>query len=280
MLAAHKLRAIAARSGHFSPSGSTGQSNGAVNACARRIMSLMTQVIESTGFADALISLRGVARSYAAPSGSFEALRDVSLDIRRGEFVGIVGQSGSGKSTLLNLISGIDRATRGEIFVGGVAVHAIREREMAAWRGRSVGIVFQFFQLLPTLTAVENVMLPMDLCARWPARERARRALALLDQLGVANQAHKLPATLSGGQQQRVAIARALANEPAVLLADEPTGNLDSQNASLILEHFAALARDGQTIVTATHDAAVQRVCTRTVTIADGRLVEPALAFA
>jgi putative ABC transport system ATP-binding protein len=143
-----------------------------------------------------------------------------------------------------------------------------------------VGIVFQFFQLLPTLTAIENVMLPMDLCARWPARERSERAGALLAQLGVADQAHKLPATLSGGQQQRVAIARALANEPSVLLADEPTGNLDSQNAAIILELFATLAQGGQTIVAATHDAGVHRVCTRTIGIADGRVLESVATYA
>ncbi|MEP7064985.1 MAG: ABC transporter ATP-binding protein [Gemmatimonadota bacterium] len=229
---------------------------------------------------DALISLRGVGKSYTTHSGSFTALRDVSLDIARGELIGIVGQSGSGKSTLLNLLSGIDRPSSGELFVGGVAVHAIREREMASWRGRSVGIVFQFFQLLPTLTAIENVMLPMDLCARWPSRERADRARGLLAQLGVADQAHKLPATLSGGQQQRVAIARALANEPSVLLADEPTGNLDSHNAAVILDLFAALAQRGQTIVAATHDAGVHRVCTRTITIVDGRVAEPIASYA
>lgn len=223
---------------------------------------------------DILISLRGVDKSYATHSGSYLALRDVTLDIARGEFVGVVGHSGSGKSTLLNLLSGIDRASAGAVFVDGVALHAIRERELAKWRGRSVGIVFQFFQLLPTLTAIENVMLPMDLCARWPARDREERARALLDQLGVADQAYKLPATLSGGQQQRVAIARALANEPAVLLADEPTGNLDSHNAAIILDLFAALAQQGQTIVAATHDAGVHRVCTRTVAITDGRIAD------
>jgi len=164
--------------------------------------------------------------------------------------------------------------------VDGVALHEVRESAVAKWRGRSVGIVFQFFQLLPTLTAIENVMLPMDLCAQWAPRERDDRARALLEQLGVADQAHKLPATLSGGQQQRVAIARALANAPAVLLADEPTGNLDSHNAAIILELFASLAQQGQTIVAATHDAGVQRVCTRTVAIADGEIVEQVGSYA
>jgi putative ABC transport system ATP-binding protein len=229
---------------------------------------------------DALISLRNVGKSYTTHSGSFAALRNINLDIGRGEFVGIVGHSGSGKSTLLNLLSGIDRATIGELFVDGVALHAMREGAMAKWRGRSVGIVFQFFQLLPTLTAIENVMLPMDLCTRWPARERDGRARALLEQLGVADQAHKLPATLSGGQQQRVAIARALANEPSVLLADEPTGNLDSRNAAIILELFASLAEQGQTIIAATHDADVHCVCTRTVAIADGEIIEQVASYA
>jgi putative ABC transport system ATP-binding protein len=146
------------------------------------------------------------------------------------------------------------------------------EKQMAAWRGRAIGIVFQFFQLLPTLTAVENVMLPMDFCDRWPANERRPRAESLLEQLGVIDQADKLPSKLSGGQQQRVAIARAHANAPSVLHADEPTGNLDSRNADAIMQLFAALARDGQTVVTATHDPGVHRLATRTVTIADGRL--------
>jgi putative ABC transport system ATP-binding protein len=275
---AHKVGRFALGEGHFSPSCTTAPSNGSSSCAARRIVLHMTPITEHLADAEALISLRGVGKSYPTHDGSFTALDDISLDIRRGEFVGVVGQSGSGKSTLLNLMSGIDRPSSGELLVGGVAVHAIREREMARWRGRSVGIVFQFFQLLPTLTAIENVMLPMDLCARWPARDRARRAQALLEQLGVADQAHKLPSTLSGGQQQRVAIARALANEPEVLLADEPTGNLDSHNAEIILELFATLARAGQTIVAATHDAGVHRVCSRTIVIADGRIAEPAYA--
>ncbi|HLB08819.1 MAG TPA: ABC transporter ATP-binding protein [Gemmatimonadaceae bacterium] len=229
---------------------------------------------------DPLITMRAVSKRYATPSGNFTALDDVNLDIHTGELVAIVGQSGSGKSTLLNLMSGIDRPSSGEVIIGGIPVHAIPERDMARWRGRSVGIVFQFFQLLPTLTVIENVMLPMDLCARWAPRERQPRAQALLEQLGVGDQAKKLPFTLSGGQQQRVAIARALANAPNVLLADEPTGNLDSRNAAVILELFAGLARNGQTIVVASHDASLHRICARTIEISDGRIAEESLAHA
>ena len=220
-----------------------------------------------------LIRLSGVSRTFHAAAGDFTALNEVDITIARGEFVAVVGQSGSGKSTLLNLLSGVDRPTAGTIHVGATAVHALTEREMSAWRGTAIGIVFQFFQLLPTLTAAENVMLPMDFCHTWPGRERRGRALALLKRLGVADQADKLPSTLSGGQQQRVAIARALANAPAVLLADEPTGNLDSRTARSILELFASLASEGQTVVMVTHDAGAQRVASRTVTLADGRVV-------
>jgi putative ABC transport system ATP-binding protein len=220
-----------------------------------------------------LIALRAVTRTYPGASGVFTALDNVTLSVHRGEFVVVVGQSGSGKSTLLSLLSGIDRPTRGEVMVGGTAVHALREGAMSAWRGRAVGIVFQFFQLLPTLTAAENVMLPMDFCSMWPSGERRERAESLLDRLGVADQADKLPATLSGGQQQRVAIARALANEPAVLLADEPTGNLDSRTAAGMLAVLAGLVQQGQTIVMVTHDRGARRIASRTVTLADGRVV-------
>ena len=276
---APNLAAVAVPVRDFSPNGATTRSNGAPACRSRRILAAMPPPI-AVATDGALISVRAVDKRYETHSGTFTALHQITLEIGRGEFVGVVGQSGSGKSTLLNLLSGIDRVTAGEVFVNGVAVHAMRERELARWRGQSVGIVFQFFQLLPTLTAIENVMLPMDLCARWPARERAERGRVLLERLGVADQAHKLPATLSGGQQQRVAIARALANEPAVLLADEPTGNLDSRNAAMILDLFATLANEGQTIIAATHDAGVHRVCTRTVALADGRLAEPVAAYA
>jgi putative ABC transport system ATP-binding protein len=220
-----------------------------------------------------LISLRGVSKVYPGPAGGCAALSDVSVDIAGGSFVAVVGPSGCGKSTLLGLMAGVDRATRGEISVGGTAVHELPERRLSEWRGRNVGIVFQFFQLLPTLTSAENVMLPMDFCGTWPGRERRGRAEALLERLGVADQADKLPASLSGGQQQRVAIARALANEPAVLLADEPTGNLDSRTSTAILELFSSLSAQGQTVVMVTHEAAARAHATRTIEMADGRVV-------
>ncbi len=221
-----------------------------------------------------IITLRDAVRTFRTAGGAFTALDGVSLSIARGAFAVVVGQSGSGKSTLLSLLSGVDRPTRGEVVVGGTAVHALTERAMTAWRGHNVGIVFQFFQLLPTLTAAENVMLPMDFCNRWPGAQRRARAVALLERLGVADQADKLPGTLSGGQQQRVAIARALANEPAVLLADEPTGNLDSKTAGQILDLFGLLAREGQTVVMVTHDVAARHRATHTISLADGRVAD------
>lgn len=220
-----------------------------------------------------LIVLRDLAKTYPSPAGDFTALTDVHLTIERGEFVVIMGQSGSGKSTLLGLLAGIDRPTRGEVLVDGVPVHTLSERAMTAWRGRAVGMVFQFFQLLPTLTALENVMLPMDFCRTVAPRERQGRALDLLARLGVADQARKLPATLSGGQQQRVAVARALANAPAVLLADEPTGNLDSRTSQSMLALLAGLVHEGQTIVMVTHERDAVRHATRAVTLADGRVI-------
>ena len=219
------------------------------------------------------ISLRSVTKRYATPAGEFHALTDVDLAIARGEFVAVVGQSGSGKSTLLNLLAGIDRPSVGEVIVAGEAVHAMSEKQLSAWRGEALGIVFQFFQLLPTLTAAENVMLPMDFARRWPARERRPRALALLERLGIVDQADKLPSALSGGQQQRVAVARALANAPALLLADEPTGNLDSRTAADLLDTFSRLVADGQTIVMVSHEASAVRHASRTVALKDGRIV-------
>ena len=233
----------------------------------------MTPPSNVSALAHDMISLRGVGKTYACPGGEFQAPAAVDLTICRGEFVAVVGQSGSGKSTLLNLLGGIDRPSSGQIHINGEALYALPEKCLSAWRGRTVGIVFQFFQLLPTLTAAENVMLPMDFGKRWPRGERRPRALDLLARLGVADQADKLPGASSGGQQQRVAVARALANAPAILLADEPTGNLDSRTSQGLLTLFAELARDGQTIVMVTHERAAIRHATRVVTLADGHIV-------
>jgi len=236
--------------------------------------------MDASASADPLVMLRGVSRTFPTPAGEFAALSDLTLSFRRGEFAAVVGQSGSGKSTLLSLLAGIDRPTSGEILIDGTEVHRLSERAMTVWRGRAIGIVFQFFQLLPTLTALENVMLPMDFCDSYPSRERRPRAMSLLERLGVANQADKVPATMSGGQQQRVAVARALANDPALLLADEPTGNLDSRTSASLLELFAGLVAEGRTLVMVTHEHAAIGHADRTVTLEDGRLVEPELARA
>ncbi|MBI5542276.1 MAG: ABC transporter ATP-binding protein, partial [Deltaproteobacteria bacterium] len=187
-----------------------------------------------------LIELRGVTKTFPARGGAISALREVDLSIARGEFVAVVGKSGSGKSTLLNLIAGIDRPSMGVVLVGATPVHSLDESRLAAWRGRSVGVVFQFFQLLPTLTVLENVMLPMDFCRTLPRPQARTRAMELLSQVDIADQAGKLPSALSGGQQQRAAIARALANDPPLLVADEPTGNLDSRTAEAVLELLTA----------------------------------------
>lgn len=240
----------------------------------------MTLLSDMPAAADAVITLSGVEKHYPSPAGPFRALTQIDLTIRRGEFVAVAGQSGSGKSTLLNLLGGIDRASAGEVIVDGQALHTLSENALSAWRGRAVGIVFQFFQLLPTLTCAENVMLPMDFANRWPAKERRPRALALLERLDVAAQADKLPAALSGGQQQRVAVARALANAPALLLADEPTGNLDSRTAQSLLDVLAGLVREGQTVVMVTHEQAALSYAHRVIRLADGRIVGDEVAHA
>jgi putative ABC transport system ATP-binding protein len=218
-----------------------------------------------------LIALRKVGKSYATPAGLYPALREIDLEIGAGEFVALVGKSGSGKSTLLNLIGGIDRPSQGEVIVAGAAVHQVPENSLARWRGKTVGVVFQFFQLLPTLTIAENVMLPMDFCNVRPARQRRPRALELLDLVGIADQADKLPSALSGGQQQRAAIARALANDPPIIIADEPTGNLDSVTARAVLDLFRKLIDLGATIVIATHERDIPGI-DRTIELVDGSI--------
>ncbi len=222
---------------------------------------------------DALIELRSVLKNYETAAGDFTALRDVSLQIDRGEFVSVVGKSGSGKSTLINMVTGIDRPTAGEVLVGDTAVHTLSEGQMAVWRGKNIGVIFQFFQLLPTLTVLENVMLPMDFGNTYPLRERPERAMALLEEVEMVEQAHKLPAATSGGQQQRVAIARALANNPDIIVADEPTGNLDSHTAEAIFRLFTRLVDEGKTILMVTHDEDLAERANRQLTIADGEIV-------
>jgi len=217
-----------------------------------------------------MITLRSVAKTFETPAGSFAALRGIDLDVRAGEFVAVVGKSGSGKSTLLNLVAGIDRPSAGTVTVAGTSLADLSHDRLSSWRGRTVGVVFQFFQLLPTLTAIENVMLPMDFCGGFPARERHARALELLARVGVPEQADKLPSTLSGGQQQRVAIARALANDPPLIVADEPTGNLDSATGAEVFSLFAQLVAEGRTIVVVTHERDTVTGAARTVTLADG----------
>ena len=220
------------------------------------------------------IRLRDVTRQYPAGERSFTALDRVTLAVRAGECVAVIGASGSGKTTLIQLLTGIDGATLGEIVVGGQPLHRLSQRALTAWRGRHVGLVFQSCQLLPTLTIAENVMLPMDFCASFPARERRPRALALLARLGIADQAGKLPGALSGGQQQRAGIARALANDPPFVVADEPTGNLDSATADDVMALLASLARQGKTVLTATHEREHRRFFTRTITLRDGAVVD------
>lgn len=220
-----------------------------------------------------VVDFRAVRKHYDTPAGVLRALGPVSFRVEAGALVGIVGKSGSGKSTLLNVMTGIDRPTSGEVWVDGTAVHALGEGGLASWRGKRVGVVFQFFQLLPTLTVAENVALPMDFCATYPARERRPRALALLDRVGIADQADKFPLSLSGGQQQRAAIARALANDPALLVADEPTGNLDSHTARDVWDLFRELAGDGKTVIVVTHDREVAGFVDRVISLADGAIV-------
>jgi putative ABC transport system ATP-binding protein len=220
-----------------------------------------------------MISLQHISKIFQTPAGTFTALKDINLEIENGEFVSLTGKSGSGKSTLLNMVAGIDRPSSGTVSVGNTTIQDFNENALASWRGRTVGFVFQFFQLLPTLTAVENVILPMDFCKTFSARERRHRALSLLERVGIRSQADKLPATLSGGEQQRVAIARALANEPSVVLADEPTGNLDSHTARAVFDIFREMSRSGTTVLIATHEIEIARASDRTIEISDGALV-------
>ena len=227
-----------------------------------------------------MIDLRDVHKYYKTAVGDFHALDSVDLQINAGEFVSIIGKSGSGKTTLLNMITGIDIPSNGEVWVNDTAVHKLSENKMARWRGKNLGVVFQFFQLLPMISVVENIMLPMDFCRTYPMRERYERAMQLLELVELADHAHKLPTALSGGQQQRVAIARALANDPPIVIADEPTGNLDSKTAEFVFTLFNDLVAKGKTIIIVTHDSALAKRAHRTALIADGEIVNEYVAKA
>jgi putative ABC transport system ATP-binding protein len=223
----------------------------------------------------ALIHLKDVRKAYKTPAGDFLALSGIDLQVQEGEFLAVVGKSGAGKSTLVNMITGIDRPSAGEIRVGSQAIQNMNEDQIATWRGKHVGVVFQFFQLLPMLTCAENVMMPMDFAGLYNGpRERRQRALHLLEQVGIAEHADKLPSAVSGGQRQRVAIARALANDPMLLAADEPTGNLDSKTADAMFQVFERLVAEGKTIVLVTHDRDLAARATRRAHIADGQIVD------
>lgn len=221
-----------------------------------------------------LIEARDLQKAYRTPAGDFYALKGIDLGIRAGEFVAVSGKSGAGKSTLINMLTGIDHPTGGSVRVGEHDLRSMGEDERAAWRGQNVGVIFQFFQLLPTLTCVQNVMLPMDFAGRYKnTREQRERAMYLLEQVDIAEHADKPPSAVSGGQRQRVAIARALANDPAFLAADEPTGNLDSKTAMAVFEVFEKLASEGKTILMVTHDRELAARAERIVRLADGEVV-------
>jgi len=219
-----------------------------------------------------IIEIKDVVKSFPLGSGEVTILRGISFAVKTGEFVSIVGPSGNGKSTLLNMITGIDRPSSGEIIVTGRQVHRMSEDQLAAWRGDNVGIIFQFFQMLPALSLLQNVILPMDLSSKFTPRERRERAMHLLEIVGLRDQAKKLPSMVSGGEQQRAAIARALANDPPLVVADEPTGNLDSRNSQGIFDLFTDIVSKGKTMVMVTHDKELAKRVPRVVEILDGRI--------
>jgi ABC-type lipoprotein export system ATPase subunit len=224
--------------------------------------------------------MHDIVKTFRTSAGEFTALKNVTADFRRGEFVSVVGKSGSGKSTLVNMLTGIDHPTSGEVKIGDTYVHKLNESRMARWRGRNLGIVFQFYQLLPMLSLLENVMLPMDFGSVYAPVEREKRAMELLDLVGLADVAHNMPSAVSGGQQQSAAIARALANDPPLIVADEPTGNLDSKSADKVFHVFEGLVRQGKTIIMVTHDTGLAGRAGRTMLLSDGEVIDEAIAAA
>jgi putative ABC transport system ATP-binding protein len=226
------------------------------------------------------IQLNRVVKTFHTTAGEYKALKGINVTFREHEFVSVIGKSGSGKSTLLNMITGIDHPTSGEVIIGNTNIYKMNESQRSLWRGRNLGIVFQFFQLMPMLTLLENTMLPMDYCNVFPIQDRPKRAMELLSMVNLQDQAHKLPSAVSSGQQQSAAIARALANDPPIVVADEPTGNLDSRSADMIIQLFDQLVHQGKTIVMVTHDPSMTEKTSRTVIIADGEIIDEAIARA
>jgi ABC-type lipoprotein export system ATPase subunit len=227
---------------------------------------------------DAMIRLQKVVKTFKNAAGEFTALKGIDLVLQRGEFVAIVGKSGSGKSTLLNMVTGIDHPTSGQVVIGGTDIYQMTESQRSLWRGKNLGVVFQFFQLLPMLTLLENVMLPMDYVGMYDFDERPKRAMDLLAMVGLEKQAGKLPMAVSTGQQQSAAIARALATDPPIICADEPTGNLDSRSAEVIIGLFDHLVKSGKTIAMVTHDPSLTSRTSHTIIISDGELIDETVA--
>lgn len=228
--------------------------------------------LETAPSAAPRIDVRSLHKAYHTSAGEFPALRGVDLQVWPGEFVAVHGKSGAGKSTLINVITGIDRPNSGEVLIDGLSIHSMPDSRLARWRGKNLGVVFQFFQLLPSLSLIENITLAMDFSGVYPIAERRDRAFNLLEQVGLADHARKIPSKISGGQQQRVAIARALANDPGLLVADEPTGNLDSHTAGEIMEVFKELVERGRTLLIVTHDRELSQHAARVIEIEDGKI--------
>jgi putative ABC transport system ATP-binding protein len=226
---------------------------------------------------ETFVQLKNVTKTFNGNSQSFAALKNINLSFNKNEFIVIIGKSGSGKSTLLNMISGIDNPSCGEIYIDKMPLHNMSGNQLASWRGRFAGIVFQFFQLMPTLTVLENIMLPMEFVNVIPKSQRQKRAFELLEITGMKDHANKFPNALSGGEKQRVAIARSLANNPEIIFADEPTGNLDSHNADIIHKLFNTLNQQGKTIVYVTHDRDIALNYSRLIRLNDGQIIENTL---
>src|SRR6266508_24197 len=227
----------------------------------------------NTGETPPLIELRNVVKTYDSLAGSVTALQGIDLQVYAGEFLVVTGKSGSGKTTLVNVATGLDRSTSGEIRVNGTPSHSLSIEKIAKIRGKTIGVVFQSFELLPTLTVLQNVMLPMDFARRYSLREQRQHAMQLLEQVEIPEHARKLPTALSGGQQQRLAIARAMANDPAILVADEPTGSLDSTTAKTVIDIFEGLVQEGRTVFMVTHDKDIAKRGSRTITLSDGEII-------